>query len=55
MTALTIWIIGWLFTLGIHLKDCEKTEEKDKWWYWLVLFIAWPHFLGYSYWERDDG
>jgi hypothetical protein len=37
---ITIWIIGWLFTIGIGLK------ETDGWYEAVILLYSWPLILG---------
>lgn len=52
-----IWLIGWLYSCGVHYgckeitRDRGKEEDKAEvdqggWLQYLVLFIGWPHYLG---------
>jgi len=45
----TIWIIGWLFAIGIHLGNDEFND--DPWYGTIIVFlcflIVWPAFIGY--------
>jgi len=52
MSIMFIWIIGFLFCLGI--TDYEKERHKQKASFWVelgmifLLLGLWPHFLGYT-------
>jgi len=52
MTALTIWVIGWLYACGNHqtvkkeLKEAKPDIEDNFWTEYAVLFFCWPHYLG---------
>ena len=56
--AATIWIIGWLYTVGAHERDRQDLRKADMESKALkkitlaqavfVLFFTWPHYLGYK-------
>ncbi|MCP4100965.1 MAG: hypothetical protein GY750_06015 [Lentisphaerae bacterium] len=54
-----IWIVGWLYTCGIHHGNKEvvrkhgTTDDKNKIdkggaFQYVTLFFGWPHYLGYG-------
>lgn len=47
MTALTIWVIGYIYTLGVERKKCDEKEEAMEIMDVLKLFVTWPYYLGY--------
>lgn len=48
MSALVLWNIGWLFTLGF------STEERLTFGWFVASFVFWPFFLGCEIQERLD-
>lgn len=47
MTALTIWLIGYLYTLGIERRLCDEKNEAMELEDALRLIVTWPYYLGY--------
>lgn len=45
---LFIWVIGWLIACGQHAKACEVVNKRRKLTHYAVLFLVWPHYLGYG-------
>jgi hypothetical protein len=43
-----LWLIGWLIACGFHSSACEIAGEEKKLSAFLVLFLFWPHYIGYS-------
>ena len=45
----TVWIMGWLFAVGMAQADHEFKEEPWGWTFvvCLCLLIVWPAFIGY--------
>jgi len=39
MDSFTIWIIGWLFTIGLLNKD-------NRWYIYILTYLCWPYLLG---------
>jgi len=57
MNIIIIWIIGFLFCLGITAREEENDKQKVSPWkefqeelgMIFLLFVIWPHFLGYTF------
>ncbi len=49
-TAITIWVIGWLYACGEHKGHSENAKgiQVSMSAAYAVLFFAWPHYLGYQ-------
>lgn len=48
MTAFIIWLIGYLYTLGIERRLCDEREEPLELMDAVKLFLFWPCYLGQS-------
>lgn len=47
-TAFTIWLIGYLYTLGIERRLCDEREEPLELMDAAKLLLFWPCYLGQS-------
>ena len=43
-----IWLIGWLFSVGVYAdEECVSKGKDQELWKILALVIIWPLYLGY--------
>jgi len=46
-----LWLIGWLFTIGVLMADIEVNEAKFSIWQAMFTIVAligaWPVYLGF--------
>ena len=59
IVAVTIWVIGYMFTLGFLMEIIREDSEKGFWWQvtmQILIAVAWPALLGGMVWCRftDD-
>jgi len=49
ITALTIWVIGWLYTMGYFVRAIHLSEDGDDRGIFVsmaLLLFVWPYALG---------
>ena len=46
MTALTIWVIGYLYALGVERRKCDEEDGAVELDDALKLILTWPCYLG---------
>ena len=53
MTAMILWLIGYLYACGYEQKASEMdvllgSESRPAWIRYGILFLGWPAYLGYQ-------
>jgi hypothetical protein len=52
LLAVLLWVVGWLFTIGL----CFDVEGKNKvGWQAIEMIIIWPLILGCFYRVKNEG